>query len=144
MNKWICCLMSPRNGSSKWDDVAVFILRAFAGLTMAFAHGFGKLPPPEQLVQGVEAIGFPMPGLFAWSAALAEFAGGLLLAMGLFSRPAALMMAFTMAVAGLIVHAADPFQIKELAFVYFFISLFFVLHGPGRLSLDAVFSKKVK
>lgn len=137
-------ILSSSGEGSKVGDIGVLVLRVFAGLTMAFAHGMGKFPIPDQLVQGVEAMGFPAPVFFAHAAALSEVAGGLLLALGLFTRPAAAFIAFTMAVAGLVVHSADPFQIKELAFLYLIIGIFFVLHGAGRFSLDHVLQKKFK
>src|SRR5688500_19525649 len=105
--------------------VGLLVLRAFAGLSLALAHGRTKLPPPEKLVQGVESMGFPMPHFFAWCAALAEFGGGILLALGLLTRPAAAMILFTMGVAAFRVHAADPYQVKELAFMYGTVALCF-------------------
>ncbi len=134
--------IAPRNFNSRWDDAALTILRLFIGLTMAFVHGMGKLPPPEMLVTGITNMGFPAPEFFSWCAGLAEFAGGILLAIGFLTRPAAAFVCFTMAIAGFVVHAADPFQVKELAFLYLFASLFFVLHGAGRWSVDALITRK--
>lgn len=127
----------------QWSsDLGTLLLRFAVGLSMAFAHGLGKLPPSEQLIEGVGMIGFPAPLLFAWSAALSEFAGGLFIAMGLFTRIAAGFLGFTMAVAMFVVHAQDPFQKKELAFLFLFVCLFFVLHGAGKYSLDRMLRKK--
>lgn len=135
-------VLSSRNPNAKCDDIAVVILRVFIGLTMAFAHGAAKMPPPGMFVDGVQALGFPAPLFFAWCATLAEFAGGLLLALGLFTRGAALFMFVTMFVAAFVAHAADPFQTKEMAFIYLFVSLFFVLFGAGRWSIDHMLSKR--
>lgn len=109
---------------------------------MAFSHGLGKTPPPAPLVEGLSAMGFPMPEVFAWLAALSEFAGGILLALGLLTRPAALFMTVTMGVAAFVAHASDPFEKKEMALLYLFISLFFLLHGAGRWSVDYIITKK--
>lgn len=54
-------------------DFGLLIFRLFIGLTMAFAHGWGKLPPPQMLVDGLSSMGFPLPIFFAWCAALSEF-----------------------------------------------------------------------
>ncbi len=129
-------LFGTTSEHSTKNEFAMTFLRVFAGLTMAFSHGLGKVPPPEMMVQGVAGIGFPMPGFFAWAAALSEFAGGLLLALGLFTRPAATFLAFTMAVAALIVHAADPFAKKEMGLLYFAIALVFAIRGSGKWSID--------
>src|SRR5690606_31934164 len=112
------------------------------GLSMAFAHGLGKLPPPEQLVQGVASMGFPAAGVFAWLAGLSEFAGGLLIAVGLFTRHSALFLGFTMATAGFVAHSADPFQRKELAFLYLASCVLLFFTGAGKYSLDRIIRKK--
>lgn len=122
-------------------ELSLTFLRVFAGLSMAIAHGLGKVPPPEQLVQGVSAVGFPLPELFAWAAGLSELVGGILLAVGLFTRPAALFLSFTMLVAGVMVHGADPFNRKELAFIYLAIYLVFLMRGAGAWSIDRFISK---
>lgn len=142
MNSMIHKIIAARNENTKLDDFSLALLRVFIGLTMAFSHGLGKMPPPEQLIGGVEAMGFPMPVFFAWAAALAEFAGGILLAIGLLTRPAAAFVMITMATAFFIVHAADPFQNKEMALLYLLTSLFFVIHGAGRWSVDHFIARK--
>lgn len=102
---------------------------------MAFGHGLGKLPPSEQLVGGVASMGFPAPVFFAWCAGLSEFVGGILIALGLFTQAAAAFLGFTMLMAFGVVHAADPYNVKEMALLYFFscVLLFFV--GPGNLAV---------
>lgn len=122
-------------------EISMTALRVFAGLAMALGHGMGKLPPSDGLIGGVTAMGFPFPLAFAWLAALSEFAGGLLLAVGLFTRPAALAVTFTMGVAAFMAHAADPFKIKELALLYFFVGLVFVFRGASRFSVDRLFTR---
>lgn len=138
---FVKCVLSPKNINAKYDDMALMLLRVFIGLAMAFSHGLGKVPPPEQLISGVAAMGLPAPEFFSWCAALAEFVGGILIAIGLLTRPAAAFLVITMAVAGFVVHAADPFGVKEMAFLYFFAGLFFMIHGAGRWSVDALITK---
>jgi putative oxidoreductase len=119
-------------------EVGRLVLRLFAGLALAFGHGLGKLPPSARFVQGVEKMGLPQPEAFAWAAGLSEFAGGLLLAVGLLARPASFFILVTMLVAGVLRHAADPFPVKEKAFLFAAVALFFLLAGAGRFSLDAM------
>ena len=123
-------------------DLGLLIFRVFIGLSMAIAHGLGKIPPSEKLIEGVGAMGFPLPIVFAWSASLAELLGGLLIAVGLFTRPAALFLGFTMAVAAFGAHGADPFQKQELSLIYLASCVLFIFSGAGSLSLDKVFRKK--
>lgn len=123
-------------------NLGTLILRLFIGLSMAFAHGLGKLPPSEQLITGVSGMGFPLPALFAWAAALSEFAGALLILVGLFTRYAAFFLGITMAVAAFVVHGADPYQVKELAMFYMFACLALLFLGAGHFSLDRILRKK--
>jgi len=123
-------------------DLGLLIFRLFVGLAMAFAHGLGKLPPPPQLVDGLTAMGLPMPGIMSWLVALAEFGGGLMIAMGLCTRFAASIVGITMFVAGFVVHAADPFQVKELAFFYLASCVLLIFTGAGRYSADSKVCKK--
>ncbi|XOV76542.1 MAG: DoxX family protein [Phycisphaerales bacterium] len=122
--------------------------RAGIGLYMAFGHGYGKLfggdglGPSEGFVSGVEELGFPAPLVFAWMAALSEFLGGLALAAGLFTRPAALTLVGTMAVAAFLQHGDDPWTSrggasKEMAMLYLLPCLGFLALGGGRFSVDS-------
>lgn len=122
-------------------DLGLLIFRLFIGLTMAFSHGLGKIPPSEQLIAGVAGMGFPLPILFAWSASLSEFLGGLMIATGLYTRWASAFLGFTMAVAAFVAHAADPFGKKEMALLYFFACILLLFQGGGKFSLDRLFRK---
>lgn len=129
-------------GERRRVDLGLLLLRLVAGPALAFAHGINKLPPTEGFVAGVAEMGFPAPVLFAWAAGIAEFAGGLLLAVGLFTRPAAFLILFTMAVATFVRQAGDPFTEREAAVLHGTIAFFFLIVGPGRLSLDAIFGPR--
>lgn len=128
--------------ADKWGNAGLLILRLTAGAQMASLHGIKKMPPADQMIAGVEKIGFPAPTVFAWAAALSELVGGVLIAIGLFTRPAAFFLGCTMAVAGFIVHGSDPWAKKELAFIYLSICLLLLLTGAGRFSIDALLRRK--
>jgi putative oxidoreductase len=101
-------------------------------------------------------MGFPVPVVFAWAAALAETVGGTLVTLGLFTRVAAALCALTMLVAAFVRHHAldllfirlglmevPPERIAgwgnpELALLYLAIFLAVALAGAGALSIDAV------
>jgi putative oxidoreductase len=87
-------------------------------------------------------MGFPLPALFAWAAALSESLGGLLLAVGLLTRPAAFFILVTMFVAAFIRQAGDPFLERELALLYGAVAIQFLLVGSGRFGLDAFFRSR--
>lgn len=130
-------------GARQRLDLGLLILRVVAGLALALAHGINKLPPTDRFVAGVAEMGFPAPVLFAWAAGIAEFAGGLLLAIGLLTRPAALLIVVTMAVATFIRQAGDPFTEREAAVLHGTIALLFLIAGPGRLSVDAMLGRRL-
>lgn len=129
-------------------DLGLFIVRAFAGIALALGHGWdklfhdGPLGPTAGFVGAVEGLGFPMPTAFAWGAALSELVGGAFLAIGLLSRPAALAIACTMAVAAFRMHASDPLwgamPSKEFPLLFLSIALLIFFAGPGRISVDRV------
>ncbi len=122
-------------------NMGLFVLRVYTGLSLAIAHGWGKMPPSEKFVDGVAKMGFPMPDVFAWAAGLSEFACAILLALGLATRPSAFFIATTMGVAGFVRHADDPFGTAEKAFLFMAIAIAFVLIGGGRYALDRRFVK---
>lgn len=145
------------------NDLALLLLR-LTGLGMALAHGYGKVAAlaagdGDRFIAGVESLGFPLPALFAWSAALAEFLGGLCVALGLGTRVAAAFAAFTMFVAAFMRHHALQHLLvalgameaseetvrswgnPELALVYLLAFATLVLTGGGRFSLERVFRR---
>lgn len=129
-------LLGGAGGGSATADRGLLLLRVFAGLSLALAHGLGKLPPSERFLAGVTEMGCPLPALFGWAAALSEFAGRIFIAFGLLTRPAALFVAITMGVAAFIRQAGGPFGERELALLYGAAAVMLLLTGAGRYSID--------
>ncbi len=130
-------LFGGESGLSVQANVGLALLRIFAGIALMLAHGAGKVPPGG-LVEKTAEMGFPVPVVFAWAAALSELVGGALLALGFCTRPAAFFIACTMLTALLGVHLHDPFGIQEKAFLYLFIAIAFLFTGSGDLSVDSL------
>ena len=126
----------PRPDSNAFD-LGLLLFRLIAGLALAFLHGLGKVPPSEGFVGMLTGMGMPAPGLAAWLAAAAEFGGGLLLAVGLLTRPVSLFMLGHFTVVLLVAHAGDPLADRELPLLFWAVALHFLLTGPGRYSIDA-------
>ena len=115
---------------------ALAALRIMSGL-LFLAHGTQKFlmfPAGERAGSGL-ALDNPA----AW-AGIIELVTGTLIALGLFTRPAAFLASGTMAVAYFMAHAPqDPFPVNNMgdaAILYCFVFLLFVFTGPGRFALD--------
>lgn len=122
-------------------NAGLTLLRLFAGVALAAAHGFGKIPPGDGLINRAGEIGFPVPVFFAWAAAMSEFLGGIFLALGLFTRISSFFIACVMLTALIGVHSADPFATQEKALLYLFVAMAFLLKGAGDWSIDAALRK---
>ncbi len=122
---------------------ALSVLRIVAGFTFSL-HGFQKL---FGLFGGMGGKGATaMFGSLMWTAGVLELAGGLLLVLGLFTRPVAFLLCGEMAVAYLRQHSPQAFwpilNSGEAAVLYCFIFLFLAVAGPGTVSLDRVLRKR--
>lgn len=115
-------------------DLGLLVLRVFAGVSLALAHGWGKVLPSDAFMGRVASLGFPAEA--AYVTMLTEFVGGLMLAAGFATRPVALAIVGNFIVAGFIAHAADPYQRKELAFMFLTVAFMFLCMGAGRFSVD--------
>jgi len=140
--KKLLALLGSRSIAVLGAETGLTLLRIFLGLSMALAHGLGKLPPQEGFVGFLDSMGLPAPGLMAWLAALAEFGGGLLLAAGLLTRFASLSIIITMTVAAFGAHGGDGFSEQEMALLYLFATLPFLFAGGGRVSADRALGLK--
>jgi len=129
--------------NSNSTDLALAGLRVFIGVSLMLVHGAGKIPVSEGFIEHTAALGFPLPIVFAWLAALSEYVGALLLALGLFTRPAAFMVASTMFVAAFVNHGDDSFAVSEKAYLYFAVSMLFVVLGSGRFGVDSWVRRKL-
>lgn len=124
-------------------DFMVTLLRVFVGLSLMLAHGARKIPVSDGFIEHVGSLGFPMPVVFAWAAALSEYIGALLLAVGLFTRPAAFFVVITMFFAAFVNHAGEPFGAAEKAYLFMAISALFMIIGSGRYSVDTLVRRKL-
>jgi len=129
-------------GTTADANLGILILRVFIGAAL-MTHGVPKMFGGLEGFTGyVASLGVPAPQLMAFLAAFAESFGALFLLLGLLTRPAALMILINMAVATLGAHKGQPFAKQELAWLYFFPALLFLLKGAGTWSLDRFISRK--
>lgn len=124
-------------------SVALLIMRVAIGSFM-LTHGVGKLMMllAEGPVQFADPIGIGMT-LSLVMAVFAEFTCSILIILGFGTRLATLPLLFTMFVAVAVVHAADPFAVKELAALYGVVYLILSITGAGKYSLDYLIGRKL-
>jgi putative oxidoreductase len=147
-------------------DWGLLLLRLGAGGAL-ITHGYpklfggpGKTPHPalvkvvgtnfpgaverggvDAFSSNLERMGFPKPRQAALSAGLAEFGGGLALALGFKTRVIAPAVLFTMLVAIRKVHWKTGFTGQggyEMASLFALIATTLTLTGPGNYSLDGL------
>lgn len=118
-----------------WPD-GVAVIRVFTAIMIVY-HGLELFDAKamKDLQDFLTDTGFPLPVPMSYAAKITEFGGGILLAVGLFTRliTIPLMVCMTVVTAGMGNWNIFNSETSSLLFVLF---LLFFLCGAGRLSLD--------
>ena len=126
------------------SPLSIVLMRVFAGITFVL-HGWPKIQDPFKNVDMVEKLGF-MPGAI-WSPALAgtEFFGGILLAIGFLTRPAAFATTIVLLVTVWFhwLLQGQGFAGAEKSLLWAAITIYFVTHGGGYLSVDRALRREI-
>jgi len=109
-----------------------------------FIAGLGKFGHIASIVSFFEELGIPLPAWNAYFVSSAECIGGILLILGLCTRPTAFLLTIIMIVAFLTAHLnavkeifSNPVNfVHEGAFNYLLASLILFAFGPGKISVD--------
>ena len=126
-----------------WAPRAQAALRIVAAF-LFLQHGTAKLLHVPQVADFDHLPALSLVGF----AGMLEIAGGLLILIGLFTRPAAFLLCGEMAVAYFMAHAPQGHFLSpalnrgEEAVLYCFIFLFFSAAGAGAWSIDARRARK--
>ncbi len=119
-------------------DVALLILRLVLGVIMVY-HGWPKVTGLGGVIDGFTQMGVPVPAFSAVFATIAEFGGGLLLLLGVFTDIAGLLIAIDMLGAIAVVHAKNGFAVDKGGFEWplalLAMALAIALAGPGRYAV---------
>ncbi len=122
------------------DDAGKLVLRAALAIAILF-HGVAKLTGGVGFIGGMLAKA-GLPEALAYLVYVGEVVAPLMILAGLFTRPAALVVAINMLVAVLLVHSAELFTLNgtggwalELQGMFLFAAIGVALLGAGRYSL---------
>lgn len=130
------------NQTSPTIDTALLIARAGV-FALMLTHGIPKL---LMLFSGAPVQFPPILGMSGTSAlALTVFAEvfcSFFLLIGFATRAAVIPLAITMLVAVFMVHAADPFSVKEPALLYLLVYIILFVAGSGKYSVDNILQRK--
>lgn len=125
---------------SRFEEVTLALLRFVTGL-MFWQHGAQKLLGMFGGFGGTPGAKAPIASMMGF-AGLLEFVGGILIAIGLFTRPTAFVLSGMMAAAYFMAHAPNGFwpvvNQGELAALYCFVFLYLSSRGGGRYSVDGM------
>ena len=132
-------------GGSGRTDIPELLLRLFFGCAF-ISHGWPKMAGGSafwlKLGKTMGKFGITWaPEFWGFMAAFAEFGGGILLLLGLFTRFSSFLISFTMFIAAFGAHGGQGFKAMELALVYLVCGILFLLKGSGKISLDYLISK---
>ncbi|MEL6987043.1 MAG: DoxX family membrane protein, partial [Bacteroidota bacterium] len=130
-------LFSQYNQTNTFISIGLLLLRIYLGYSMLSA-GFSKLPVPEWMVDQVTEMGLPFPILFAHLACISEFLGGVLIILGLFTRPWSILVAITMGMAAFVYHNVPIITQMHVAQDIFWMAVCIAFTGAGKYSLDSL------
>ena len=124
---------------NRLQPLALLFLRIALGIIFMY-HGYPKLAHPTAQIHGA-FVEHGLPSYFVQVAGMIETFGGGLMLIGLFARPAALLVALEMCVAIWKVHSRSYLAVHEYEFPMALATACFVLAavGAGLISIDSLF-----
>ncbi|MFM2361800.1 MAG: hypothetical protein RLZZ316_702 [Bacteroidota bacterium] len=136
-------------GPNKWLNLTWLLFRLHTGISMAIHAGWPKASEglaPAWFVKQVADLGFnfPAPAFWATVASWGELVGGLLIAIGLFTRFAALQLAFQFFVISFLWYEnPEPLSGMYIQQLYFWCYVLITVAGGGACSADALITKRL-
>lgn len=134
--------------NNRFRDLGILLLRLGTGMIFIFIHGLGKIKGgPElwtKLGGAMSNFGITfLPAVWGFMSAFTEFFVPMFIIIGLFYRPAALLLAFNMIVATTShFHNLDPWGriAYPMMMAIVFVSMF--LMGPGKFSVEEYIKRR--
>lgn len=151
MRKLLNIYRSVTRGLSLLQSPMLLAVRLYWGFQFA-QTGWGKLHNLARITSFFASLNVPLPSITTPAIASLELGGGILLMLGLFSRPIAFLLACNMFVAywtadheALTAIFSDPgkFYVAD-PYTFLFASLMVLIFGAGFFALDTLIAKRVK
>jgi putative oxidoreductase len=129
-----------------------YALTRFVAGAFLVPHGMWKLfgitgGTKEQMIDFFSRIGLEPAALLVHLVGTVEFFGGILIALGLFTRPAAALATVTTATAALYFHLPLGFYVEpggvEFAGLWAIVLLMIAVRGGGRISVDRWLGREI-
>jgi putative oxidoreductase len=129
----------------------LLLVRVYWGWQLS-QNGWAKLHNLPKVTDFFSSLGLPAPHATATLVSSFEFVCGILLALGLLSRIAALGLVIDMFTAywtadheALLAFISDPDKFQNAAsFIYLFVGLLILIFGAGKISLDHLLDRLVR
>lgn len=138
-------------GTSSLQSLLLLVIRVYWGWQIS-QNGWGKLHNIAHITEFFASLKLPAPGATATFVASFEFVAGILLAIGLLSRIAALGLVIDMTTAYItadreaflsFISAPDKFYGAD-PFIFFFVGLLILAFGPGMIAVDTLIQRSVR
>lgn len=125
-------------GLGRYREYGMFFVRLIVGFHLVYgtADNVTSWARMLEFREFLAGMGVPFPLLAANVSVWAQLLCGLLFLLGLFTRPAALVMIINFIAALLIAHRTGGYPPAALALMMLFSSIALLLHGPGKPSVD--------
>jgi putative oxidoreductase len=128
----------------------LLLVRLYWGWQLA-QSGWGKLHNLDKVTEFFGSLNLPTPAQMAVAISCLEFFGGILLAIGLFSRLISLVLTINMIMAyvtadreALFSFISDPDKFSAAApYVFLVASLIILIFGPGKFCVDYLLRRLV-
>lgn len=135
-------ILFPHKSTSIPYSLLILALRLLFGI-LFLKHGIDKWSNFELLQNS-----FPDPlGITSRSSLVLAIFGELICSagfiLGFLYRLAIIPMITTMVIAFFVVHQADPFATRELAFIYLIVFVILLISGPGKYSIDYLIGNSI-
>ena len=131
-----------------FSNLNFLLLRFFTGAMMCYYHGWSKITAGtsrwERLGNamtdfiGLDFLSIPLGFMASFSESIAS----LLIMVGLFTRPSAILLAITMFVALAKNISEKGIDGSELSLIYLLLSIIILMNGAGKFSLDRLLFNK--